>query len=74
MKKVGQKMHLDASDPSVKMMMDFTSSANDMCIVFRICDHLRNFDEIDRGSRRNTASVLLTPRISETQSVSTVCS
>ena len=70
LKKVCQNIHFDASDPSIKVMMDFTSSANDMYIVFRICDCLGNFQEIDLGSRRNTASVVLTPRISVTINLS----
>ena len=68
-------MHFSASDSSVKMMMmDLISSANDFCIVFGICDHLGKINEIDFESRRNKASVVLAPRVSETcHSVSTLC-
>ena len=46
--------------------MDLISSANDFCIVFGICDYLGKINEIDFDeSRRNTASVVLTPRVSE---------
>ena len=50
-------------DSAVTMMMDFTSSANDFCIVFGMC--LFWFWKIDLESRRNTASVVLTPRVSK---------
>ena len=33
-------MHVDAIDPSVTMMMDLISSANNFCIVFGFCDYL----------------------------------
>ena len=54
-------MHFDASDPSIKMMMDFINSANDICIPFGICDYLGKIDEIDLESRQNTASLVPTP-------------
>ena len=66
LKNVCQNMHFDASDPSTQMTTDFTSSASDMRIVI-ISDFL---NEIDRGSRRNTASVVLTTRISVTINLS----
>ena len=50
----------------IKMMMHLISSANDCCIVFKICDYLGQMHEIVFESRRNTASVVLTPRVSET--------
>ena len=59
-------MHFDASDESIKMMMDLISSVNDICIEFGICDHLRKITYIDLERQRNTASVVLTPRILET--------
>ena len=55
MKKGVEKMHFNADDSSVLMMMDLISSANDFCIVVGICE-----------SRRNTASVVLPPRVSRT--------
>ena len=58
-------MHFNASDSSVKMMMDLMSSANDFCIVFGICDDPGKVNEMDLESRRNKASVVLTPRVSE---------
>ena len=66
LKKVCQNMHFDASDPSTQMTTDFTSSASDMRIVI-ISEF---FNEIDLGSRRNTASVVLTTRISVTINLS----
>ena len=51
-------MHFNADDASVKMMMDLTSSANDLCIAFGICDYLGKFSEIGVESRRNSASVV----------------
>ena len=61
-KDVFKNMHLDASDESVKMMMDLFGSANDVCFVFEICDYLGNITEIDHERQRNAASVVLTPR------------
>ena len=61
MKRGGENMHFDASDPSIKMMMDFINSANDICIPFGICDYLGKIDEIDLESRQNTASLVPTP-------------
>ena len=58
-------MHLNTNDSSVKLMMDLISSANDICIVFRICDYLGKIDVIDLESQRNTASVVLPSRVSE---------
>ena len=59
-------MHFNADVRSLKMMMDLISSANDFCIVFGICDFLGKINEIDFDeSRRNTASVLLSPGVSE---------
>ena len=45
--------------------MDLISSASDFCIVFGICDYLGENNEIDLESRRNTASVVISPRVSE---------
>ena len=59
-------MHFDASDPLKKKMMDLVSSANDVCIVFGICDHLVKVNHIDPQSQRNTVLVVLPPRIPET--------
>ena len=61
-KDVFKNMHLDASDESIKMMMDLIGSANDVCFVFEICDYLGNITEIDHERQINTASVVLTPR------------
>ena len=67
LKKDGESMHFDASDPfKQKMMMDLVSSANDVCIVFGICDYLGKVNDIDPESQRNTVSVILPPRIPET--------
>ena len=70
LKKGGANMRFDADDSSVKMMMDLISSANDFSIIFGICDYLGKIDEIDLESQRNTASVVLTPRVSETVTLS----
>ena len=66
LKKDGENMHFDSSDPFKKMMMDLVSSANDICVVFGICDHLGKVNDIDPESQRNTVSVVLPPRIPET--------
>ena len=50
LKRGGRNMHFSASDSSSKMMMDFISSANDFCNVFRMCDHLGKINEIDLES------------------------
>ena len=50
--------------------MDLISSATDICILHGICDYFGKIIEIDLESRRRTASVLLTPRVSETASLS----
>ena len=65
LKKGGANMHFHADDSSVKIMMDLISSASDICIVFGIYDYLRKVNEIDLESQRNTASFVLTPRVSE---------
>ena len=54
-------------------MMDFINSANDIWIALGICDYLGKIDEIDLERRQNTASVVPTPRISETATVSRAC-
>ena len=46
-------------------MMELISSANDICIVFGMCACLGKINEIDMESQRNTASVVLTPRVSK---------
>ena len=71
MKKGGANMHFNADDSSVTMVMDLISSANDICIAFGICDYLGKFSEIDVESRRNSASVVLTPSLGERHSAST---
>ena len=71
MKKGGANMHFNADDSSVTMVMDLISSANDICIAFGICDYLGKFNEIDVESRRNSASVVLTPSLGERHSAST---
>ena len=50
LKKGSENMHFDASDPSIKMMMNLISSASDISIVFGICDYLGKTDEIDLDS------------------------
>ena len=50
---------------SAKMMKDLISLANGFCIVLVIRDYLGKINEIDLESRRNTASVVLTPRVSK---------
>ena len=62
-------MHVSPCDPFL-MMMDFISSASGFCIVFGICDFLGKSNEIDLGGRRSTASVVLTPRVSEAVTLS----
>ena len=64
------KMHVSVSDPSKKMMMDLISSANNFCIVFGICGYVGKINEMDFGSRQNAASVVLTPNVSETFTLS----
>ena len=48
------------------MMLDLISWANDFCGGFGICDYLGKINEIDLESRQHAASVVLTPRVSET--------
>ena len=69
----GENMHFSAGDSSARTMTDLTSSANDFCIVFRIYDCLRKIHEIDFESRPNTAAIVLTPRVSETVTLSRPC-
>ena len=45
-------------------MMDLISSSSDFCTVFGICDYLGKINEIEFQSPRNTASVVFTPRVS----------
>ena len=66
----GENMHFSAGDSSVRTMTDLISSANDFCVVFRISDGLLKIHEIDFESRPNTASIVLTPRVSETVTLS----
>ena len=63
-------MRIDAMDEPLEMMMDLISAANDISILFGICDYLGKIHEIDVESQRNTASVVLPPRTP--RSVSTV--
>ena len=64
-KKGGANIHFNADDSSVKMMMNLISSADDFCIVFGRCDYLEKIKEINLESRRNTALVVFTPKVSE---------
>ena len=41
LKKGGANINFHADDASENMMTNLISSANDFCIVFGICDHLR---------------------------------
>ena len=44
--------------------MSINAEANDICIVFGICDDLGKITEIDLEGQRNTASVVhTTPRV-----------
>ena len=52
------------------MMMDLITSANDSCIVVGFCDYHRNINDMDLEGRHNVASVVLTPRVSETNTLS----
>ena len=70
LKKGGENMHFDASDPSIKMMMAFISSANDICMLQGICDYLGKRKQDDLESRKDSASIVLVPRVSETASLS----
>ena len=72
LKRGGENMHFSGSDPSFKMIVDLISSANDFCIDFIVCDHLGKIYEIDVESPQNTASVVLTPRVSETVTLSRI--
>ena len=65
LKRGGENMHFSTSDPSFKIMM-----VDDFCVVFWICDNLGQINEIDFESRQNTAAVVLTPRVSETVTLS----
>ena len=62
-------MHFDASE-SEKMMMDLITCANDICIIHGICDYLSKISKDDLENRQHTASVVLTPRVLETASLS----
>ena len=46
LKKGGENTHFSARGPSIKMIMDLISSANDFCIVFGICDFPGKLNEI----------------------------
>ena len=52
------------------MIMDLISAANDICILSGICDYLGKISKDDLESRENTASVVLTPGVSENASLS----
>ena len=64
------KNHLSVSDLTVKMLTDLISSASDSRIVFGICGYLVKISEIGLDSRRNTTSVVLTPTVSESATLS----
>ena len=66
-------MHFTVSGSSMKMMMNPIISANDFRIVLGICDHLGKITGTDLGSRQNTASVVLTPGVSETVALCRPC-
>ena len=70
LKRDGANMHFTASEASKKMLMDLISSANDICILYGICDYLGKTKMDDFESRPDSASIVLTPRVSETASLS----
>ena len=59
-------MHFSASDTSKKMIMDLVSSANDICVRYGSCEYLGKVSKDDLESRQTSASVVLTPGVSET--------
>ena len=67
------KNHLSVSDLTVKMMIDLISSASNFCFVFGICGYLVKISEIGLDSRRNETSVVLTPTVSESATLSRPC-
>ena len=63
-------MHLKAGSVSQKMVMDLTSSAHDICVLYGMCDYLGKIKEDDPESRQDSASIVLIPRVSATASMS----
>ena len=66
----GANMHFNASEASKKMIMELISSANDICILYGICNYLGKRQTDDLESRQDSTSIVLTPRVSETASLS----
>ena len=56
-------MHFDASEASGKMIEDIISSANDICILDGICDHLGKINKDDLQNRQHLVSVVVTPGV-----------
>ena len=63
----GENMHFDASEPSRKMTMDLISSANDIRILYGMCDYLGKVDKI------RLQFVLAPKSLADRQSVSSFC-
>ena len=70
LKRGGENMHFSASEASEKMIMGLFSSASDICNLYGICDSLGKINKVDLESRRDSASIVLTPRVSDTASLS----
>ena len=66
----GANMHFNTSEASKKMIMELISSANDICIIYGICNFLGKRQTDDLESRQDSTSIVLTPRVSETASLS----
>ena len=70
LKRGGENMHFNAGYVSEKMIMELISSPDDICILHGICDYLGKISKDDLESRQDSASIVLTPRVSETASLS----
>ena len=69
-KRGGENMHFNASDTSKKIIMDLISSVKDMCILHGICNDHGKINQGGLESRQTSASIVLSPRVSETASPS----
>ena len=63
LKRDGKHLHFGAGSVSQKVIMDLISSANDIGMHQGICYYLGKMN-------KNSASIVLTPRVSETASLS----
>ena len=62
---MAKNTHFNAGSVSHTMIVDLISSAKDICMLYGICYFLGRIKQDDLESRQDSASIVLTPRVSE---------